>query len=139
MVVNYAGKIWQGAIANFDVAAVKKLTKFVKCLSRICKSLLPILVVTYYIPFSAFIWSYHIILDQPHHIGPTKNTFKHKNSFKCETKNKSTELSNYVWDKKKDKQEIPLQQYIKEKPKHIHLLQKDACLCLNEKFHIFFS
>ena len=29
MGVNYAGKIWQGTIANFDVVAVKKLMEFV--------------------------------------------------------------------------------------------------------------
>ena len=33
---------------------------------------------------------------------------KHKSSFKYETKKNSTKLSNYVWDKKKDKQEISL-------------------------------
>ena len=46
--------------------------------------------------------------DSPHYIGLTENTFKdrlhkHKNSFKYETKKNSTELSNYVWDKKKDR------------------------------------
>ena len=44
--------------------------------------------------------------DSPHYIGLTENTFKdrlykHKNSFKYETKKNSNELSNYVWDKKK--------------------------------------
>ena len=29
MGVNYACKIWQGAIANFNIVAVKKLMKFV--------------------------------------------------------------------------------------------------------------
>ena len=60
--------------------------------------------------------------DSPHYIGITENTFKerlykHKNSFKYKTKKNSTELSNYVWDKKKDKQEISLKWYIKEKAK----------------------
>ena len=46
--------------------------------------------------------------DSPHHISLTENTFKdrlykHTNSFKHETKKNSTELSNYVWGKKKDK------------------------------------
>ena len=31
--------------------------------------------------------------------------YKHNNLFKCETKKNSTKFSNYVWEKKKDKQE----------------------------------
>ena len=46
MEVNYAGKIWQGAIDNFNVVMVKKLIEFGKYLSRICKNLLPILLIT---------------------------------------------------------------------------------------------
>ena len=44
--------------------------------------------------------------DSPHYISLTENAFKdrlykHKNSFKYGTKKNSTELLNYVWDKKK--------------------------------------
>ena len=67
--------------------------------------------------------------DSPHYIGLTENTFKnriykHKNSFKYETKKNSTELSNYLWDKKKDKQEISFKWYIKEKAKAYSLVTK---------------
>ena len=47
----------------------------------------------------------NIIENPPHYIGLTKNTFKdrfykHKNSFKYESKRNSMELSNFVWGKK---------------------------------------
>ena len=46
-----------------------------------------------------------IIENHPHYIGLTENTFKdrfwkHKNSFKYESKCNATELSNLVWGKK---------------------------------------
>ena len=68
------------------------------------------------------ITSNNAAVDSPHYIGLTENTFKdrlykHKNSFKYETKKNSAELSNYVWDKEKDKQEISFEWYIKEKAK----------------------
>ena len=38
------------------------------------------------------------------------------------------ELSNYIWDKKKDKQEISFKCYIKEKAKaYSPVTKKDAC------------
>ena len=82
--------------------------------------------------------------DSPHYTGLTGNTFKgslyeHKNSFKYETKKNSTELSNYVWDKKKDKREIPFKWYIKEKAKGYSPVTKRCMLYLSEKFHILFS
>ena len=61
--------------------------------------------------------------DSPYYIGLTENIFKdnmiykHKNSFKYETKKNSTELANHVWVKKKDKLETPLQWYMKEQVK----------------------
>ena len=60
--------------------------------------------------------------DSPLYIGLTENKFKHrlnkhKNSIKYETKKNSIEHSNYIWDKKKEKQEIPFKWYIKEKAK----------------------
>ena len=46
--------------------------------------------------------------DSPHYIDLTGNIFKDglykfNNSFRYRTKKNSDELSNYVWDKKKDK------------------------------------
>ena len=69
--------------------------------------------------------------DLEHYIGFTKNTFKdrlykQKSSFKYGTKKNNTELSNQVWDKKRDKQEISFKWHMKV-PKHIPLLQKEAC------------
>ena len=69
--------------------------------------------------------------DLEHYIGFTKNTFKdrlykQKSSFKYETKKNNTELSNQVWVKKRDKQEISFKWHMKV-PKHIPLLQKEAC------------
>ena len=68
--------------------------------------------------------------DSPHYIGLTENTY-HKNSFKYETKINSTKCSNYLWGKKKDKQEILFKWYIKEKgkayspvTKKIHVMSK---------------
>ena len=82
--------------------------------------------------------------DSPHYIGLTENTFKdrlykHKNSFKYETKKNTTKLSNYLWDKNKDKQEISFKWYIKEKAKAYSPVTKRCMSCLSEKFHISFS
>ena len=65
--------------------------------------------------------------------------YKHKNSFKYGTKNDTTELSNYVWNKKKDKQEVSFKWYIKEKAKAYSPVTKRCMLCLSEKFHVLFS
>ena len=47
----------------------------------------------------------NIIAKHSHYIGLTENTFKdrfykHKNSFKSESKHNATELSNFVWENK---------------------------------------
>ena len=47
----------------------------------------------------------NIIKNHPHYIDLTENTFKdrfykHKNSFKYETKRNATELSNFAWENK---------------------------------------
>ena len=55
--------------------------------------------------------------------------YKHKNSFKYETKKNSTKLSNYEWNKKNEKQEIAFKWYIKEKAKAYSPVTKS----LNEK------
>ena len=82
--------------------------------------------------------------DSPHYIGLTENTFKyrlykHKNSFKYESKKNSTELSNYVRDKKKDKQDISFKSYLKEKSKAYSPVTKRCMLCLSEIVHLLFS
>ena len=46
--------------------------------------------------------------NHPHYTGLTEHTlkdrlYKHNNSFKCESKRNSTELSNFIWSKKKEK------------------------------------
>ena len=82
--------------------------------------------------------------DSPHYIGLTEKTFKdrlykHKSSFKYETKKNSIELSNYAWGEKKDKQKISFKWYIKERAKAYSPVTKRCMLCLSEKFHILFS
>ena len=84
------------------------------------------------VAYGCKITSNNTVEDSPHYIGRTENTFKdrlykHKNSFKYETKKISTELSNYIWDKKKDKQEISFKWYIKEKAKAYSPVTKNAC------------
>lgn len=54
--------------------------------------------------------------------GLTEITFKdrlynHKNSFKYESKRSSTELSNYLWEKKEKNGDMSLQWYIKNEDK----------------------
>ena len=74
--------------------------------------------------------------DSPHYIGLTKNTFNHFLEYK--TKKNSTEISIYVWDKKKDKQETSFKWYIKEKATACSPVTKRFMLYLSEKFHISF-
>ena len=80
--------------------------------------------------------------DLEHYIGFTKNTFKdrlykQKSSFKYETKKNNTELSNQVWDKKRDKQEISFKWHIKV-PKYIPLLQKKHVMTKRKVPHFIF-
>ena len=89
-------------------------------------------------------------VDSPHFISLTENAFKdyinkdyrlykQNNSFKCETKKNSTKLSNYVWDKKKDKHEILFKWYMKEIAKAYSPVTKRLMFCRSKKFHISFS
>ena len=83
-------------------------------------------------------------VDSPHYISLTENAFKdslykQNNSFKYETKKNSTELSNYVWDKKQDKQEILFKWYMKEIAKAYSPVTKRCMFCPRKKFHISFS
>ena len=55
----------------------------------------------------------NIIQNHPHYTGLTQNRFddrfyKHKNSFKCESKCNATELSNFVWESKHAESETNL-------------------------------
>ena len=96
--------------------------------------------------YSCKITSNNTTEDSPHYWPYRKHiyTFKDRlykriNSFKCETKKNSTKPSNYLWDKKKDKQEISFRWYIKEKAKSYSPVPKRCKLCLSEKYHILFS
>ena len=79
----------------------------------------------------------NIIENHPHYIGLTENTFKdrfykHKNSFKYESKRNATELSNFVW-------ESNLVWNILDKTRAYRPETKRCLLCLSEKYHIIFS
>ena len=52
--------------------------------------------------------------NHPHYIGLTENTFKdrfykHRNSFKYENKRNATELSNFVWENKRERTDTNLE------------------------------
>ena len=86
----------------------------------------------------------NIIENHPHYIGLTENTFtdrfyKHKNSFKYESKRNATELSNFVWENKHTKTETNLVWDILDKSKAYRPETKRYLLCLTEKYHIIFS
>ena len=51
--------------------------------------------------------------QHPHYIGLTEHRlYKHNNSFNYESKRKSTELSSFIWGKKKQKINVDLYMYI---------------------------
>ena len=82
--------------------------------------------------------------NHPHYIGLTEHTFKdrlykHNNSFKYESKINSTELSNFIWGKKKEKINADLDWSILDKAKPYSPASKKCMLCLTEKYHITFS
>ena len=82
--------------------------------------------------------------NHPHYIGLTEHTFKdrlykHNNSFKYESKRNSTELSNFIWGKKKEKINVDLDWSILDKAKPYSPASKKCMLCLTEKYHIIFS
>ena len=64
--------------------------------------------------------------------------YKHNNSFKCESKRNSTELSNFIWGKKKEKINVDLDWSILDKAKPYSPASKKCMLCLTEKYHIIF-
>ena len=86
----------------------------------------------------------HIIENQPHHIDFTENTFKdrfykHKNSFKYESKHNATELSNFVWEKKHANTETDLVWNVLNKARAYKPEAKRCMFCLTEKYHIILS
>ena len=79
--------------------------------------------------------------NRPHVL--TEHTFKdrfykHNNSFKDESKRNSTELSNFIWGNKKQKNNVDLDWSILDKAKPYPSTSKKCMLCLTEKYHIFF-
>ena len=82
--------------------------------------------------------------NHPHYFGLTEYTFKdrlykHRNSFKYESKRNATEISNFFWDKKKEKIDVELEWSILDKAKPYSPESKKCMLCLTEKYHIIFS
>ena len=85
-----------------------------------------------------------IIENHSHYIGLTENTFKdrfykHKNSFKYESKRNATELSNFVWEKKHANTETNLVWNVLDKARAYKPEAKRYMLCFTEKYHIIFS
>ena len=64
---------------------------------------------------------------------------KIKNSFKYEYKGNSTELSNFIWGKKKEKINVDLDWSILDKAKSYSPASGKCMLCLKEKYYIIFS
>ena len=82
--------------------------------------------------------------NYPHYIGLTENTFKdrfykHKNSFKHESKRNATELSNFIWENKHVDTETNLVWSILDKARAYKPEAERCLLCLTEKYHIIFS
>ena len=82
--------------------------------------------------------------NRPHYIGLIVHTckdrpYKYNNSFKYESKRNSTEISNFIWGKKKEKINVDLDWRILAKAKPYSPASKKRMLCLTEKYHIIFS
>ena len=81
--------------------------------------------------------------NHPLYIGLTENTFKdqfykHKNSFKYESKRNTKEVSNFVWGNKHANTETNLVWSILDKTRAYKPKAKSCFLCLAEKYHIIF-
>ena len=73
--------------------------------------------------------------NHPHYIGFIEHTckdrlYKHNSSFKYESKRTPTELSNFIWDKKKDKINVDLDCNILNKAKSYSRVSENACYVL---------
>ena len=82
--------------------------------------------------------------NHPHYIGLTENTFKdrsykHRNSFKYDSKRNATELSNFVWENKRERNDTNLEWNVLGKASPYNPESKRRRLCLIEKYHIIFS
>ena len=80
--------------------------------------------------------------NHPHYIGLTENTFKdrlykHNNSFKYKSKRNSTELSNFISGRKKEKINVDLDSSVLDKAKSYSLASKKCMLCPGEISHHF--
>ena len=78
-----------------------------------------------------------------HYIDLTEHTFKdrlykHNNSFRYESKRNSTELSIFIWGKKKEKVNVDLDWSILDKAKPYSPTSKKCMLCFTEKYHVIF-
>ena len=81
--------------------------------------------------------------EYPYYIGLTENTFKdrfykHKNSFRYESKKNATELSNFVWENIHANTETSLEWKMLDKTKSYQPGSRKCMLCLTEKYHILF-
>ena len=80
--------------------------------------------------------------NHPHYIGLTEHTFKdrlykHNNSFTYESKRNSTELSNFIWGKKKEQINVDLDWSILDKAKPYSPASKKRMLSYREISHHF--
>ena len=79
--------------------------------------------------------------NHPHYIGLTENIFKdrfykHRNSFKYESKGNATELANFAWENKRERTDTNLEW---DKASAYNTESKRCKLCSIEKYHIIFS
>ena len=86
----------------------------------------------------------NIIENHPHYIVLTENTFKdrfykHKNSFKYESKRNAMEISNFVWENKHTNTETNLVWNLLDDAGAYRPETKRCLLYLSEKYHIIFS
>ena len=82
---------------------------------------------------------------EANYIGLTENTFKdrfykHRNSFKHESKANSTELSKHIWDLKRSGNEVVSMNWsIVDRATPYKNASKNCNLCLTEKYHVITS
>ena len=86
----------------------------------------------------------NITQNYPYYVGLIENKFKdrffkHKNSFKYESKLDATELSNFVWENKHANTETNLVWNILDEARTYKPEAKRCLLCLIKKYHIIFS
>ena len=83
--------------------------------------------------------------DGVNYNGLTENTFKdrfykHRSSFKYESKANSTELSKHIWEMKRKGIKKPIMQWsVNDHAKQYQNGSKSCNLCLTEKYHILTS